>query len=157
GTNYGKQVMTGNWFDTEFVAMRKLWLAGADIPYPLSGGGGVMVMQFIGDWDRAAPRLIDARIEREKAEPLLEQILWNVRLLAREETVHGDLSAYNVLFWEERAWIIDFPQSVNLFHNQYGVEFLLRDIVNVCNFFKRFGIVRDPQEELALALAEAYG
>ncbi|MEO7804296.1 MAG: hypothetical protein ABIS18_07945, partial [Actinomycetota bacterium] len=42
GTNYGKQVMTGNWFDTEFVAMRKLWLAGADIPYPLSGGGGVM-------------------------------------------------------------------------------------------------------------------
>lgn len=157
GTGFGKELLTGNWFDTEYWALREMWEAGASVPYPVSFDGSRLLMQYLGDWDRAAPRLIDARIDKALAKELLDQVLHQIRLFTAHERVHGDLSAYNILVWHDQAWIIDLPQSVNLFHNQFGVELLTRDINNVATYFAKFGAECDPGAELAACLAGAFG
>merc|ERR1712100_811042 len=48
--------------------------------------------------------------------------------------VHGDLSEYNMLYFEGDLFIIDVSQSVESDHPQ-SLDFLKRDCVNVNNFF----------------------
>lgn len=45
--------------------------------------------------------------------------------------VHGDLSEYNLLWYQEKVWMIDVSQSVELTHPK-AMEFLFRDCCNVC-------------------------
>lgn len=45
--------------------------------------------------------------------------------------VHGDLSEYNLLWFEDKVWVIDVSQSVELTHPK-AMEFLFRDCYNVC-------------------------
>ncbi len=72
--------------------------------------------------------------------------------------VHGDLSAFNILWWNDMPWFIDVPQGepVGVHSDMNRVELLLRrDIVNVLNYFKSYGIERDPEQILDVFL-EAY-
>jgi len=50
--------------------------------------------------------------------------------------VHGDLSEYNMLYYDGKLYIIDVSQSVESDHPQ-SLDFLKRDCVNVNNFFER--------------------
>lgn len=153
GTRVGQKAMAEQWTGAEFDALRRLWIAGAGVPYPVEFESSLL-MQYLGDEERAAPRLVDARLDRSKAEPVITQILDNVKLMARESLVHADLSAYNILIWEERVWIIDLPQAVDLALNPHAMDFLFRDLFNICSYFRKFGLERDPGEELARIIAE---
>jgi len=154
GTRVGKAALSADWGGHEIGYLRQLWLAGADVPYPVEGEGGEMLMQFIGDDERTGPRLVDARLTRQEAEPIFEQILDNIDLFAREGIVHGDLSAYNVLVWQGKAWIIDFPQAAAISLNPHAIDLLERDLFNVCNYFRKFGLIKDPGQELARILGD---
>ena len=70
--------------------------------------------------------------------------------------VHADLSAYNIIYWQEEAWIIDFPQAVAVPSNPHSIDLLMRDIGNVCKYFEKYGIISDPDHWLALAMGEVY-
>jgi len=61
----------------------------------------------------------------------------------------GDLSAYNLLWWEERLWFIDFPQSIDIAANLQGLDFLHRDVLNVADWFDRRGFAVDAEELFA--------
>jgi len=50
--------------------------------------------------------------------------------------VHCDLSAYNVLWWDDKPWIIDFPQAVDIRHNPNWREFYERDLRNIRKYFE---------------------
>ena len=54
--------------------------------------------------------------------------------------IHADLSAYNVLYWEGRAVIIDFPQAVSPTENPEAWEIFQRDVVRICQHFERYGL-----------------
>jgi RIO kinase 1 len=54
--------------------------------------------------------------------------------------VHGDLSAYNLLYWEGEYKIIDFPQAVDPRRNSKAVDLFTRDIERVSQYFSRFGV-----------------
>ena len=54
--------------------------------------------------------------------------------------MHGDLSAYNVLWWQERPWIIDVPQSIDLHASRDGYVHLRRDVQNLERYFARYGL-----------------
>ena len=54
--------------------------------------------------------------------------------------VHGDLSEYNLLWFENRVRIIDVSQSVEQSH-PFSNEFLRKDVNNVTTFFRKNGIV----------------
>ena len=69
--------------------------------------------------------------------------------------VHGDLSAYNILWWKDQPWIIDVPQGevVNKWSDMNKVELILqRDIRNVLKYFEGYGIERDPEHILNVFL-----
>ena len=69
--------------------------------------------------------------------------------------VHGDLSAYNILWWNNKPWIIDVPQGevVNKWSDMNKVELMLRrDIKNILKYFRSYGIERDPEHILDVFL-----
>ena len=67
---------------------------------------------------------------------------------------HGDLSAYNLLWWADELWLIDLPQAVDIAANPMGLDFLHRDVVNITTWFGRQGLDRDAEELFALLLTE---
>ena len=66
----------------------------------------------------------------------------------------ADLSAYNLLWWEERVWVIDVPQAVDLHASTVGYELLHRDVRNVCAWFAARGVggAGDPDAVFAHVL-----
>ena len=52
--------------------------------------------------------------------------------------IHGDLSAYNVLYWEGSVTLIDFAQAVDPYHNSDVFSLLTRDVERVCQYFAHY-------------------
>jgi RIO kinase 1 len=65
------------------------------------------------------------------------------------DRVHGDLSAYNVLWWRERPVLIDFSQTVDVITHASARELLLRDIDALGGYFMRRGVRYDRDWVLA--------
>jgi RIO kinase 1 len=74
---------------------------------------------------------------------MFRRLLWNVELWLHHGRVHGDLSAFNVLYWEGRAVVIDFPQAVDPDVNPNAYQLLARDLTNLCSYFRRYGVRAD--------------
>jgi RIO kinase 1 len=140
-TEFGKDLLSGQWAIAEFAALSQLWSAGAPVPYPVQLAGTEVMLEFIGDADgTAAPRLAQTRPSPRELAELFTQIVDAMRLLAQHGWAHGDLSPYNVLVHDGRAVLIDVPQIVDVVANPQGPDFLHRDCVNVCTWFERRGL-----------------
>ena len=75
---------------------------------------------------------------------MFDRLLENVNLMLERHWVHADLSAYNVLYWEGSATLIDFPQGVDSLRNRRAFDLLLRDVERLCQYFSRYGIRENP-------------
>ncbi|MCZ7543106.1 MAG: hypothetical protein M5R40_05990 [Anaerolineae bacterium] len=64
--------------------------------------------------------------------------------MLERDLIHGDLSAYNMLYWEGAITLIDFPQVVNSRNNPNAYYILERDITRTCEYFARQGVACDP-------------
>jgi RIO kinase 1 len=156
-TNYGKKLLTGRWTGHELDMMQHAWNAGVNVPYPVGPRGDGLLMQFVGDAERAAPRLSEARLEKTEVRSALTQLIDNLRLLVEAGFVHADLSAYNLLWWHDELWLIDFPQTVDLTTNPHALDYLHRDLTNVCGWFARRGEMIDVDELYAELIAICMG
>jgi RIO kinase 1 len=145
-TNYGKQLLNEKWSGHELEMMQRAWDAGADVPYPVSESEDGMYMEYVGDEVQAAPQLARARLGPDDLAVALDQIVANMALLLDVGMVHSDLSPYNILWWDGRVRLIDFPQAVDLVVNPHGFDFLLRDVANVCSYFQRRKVHCDADE-----------
>lgn len=68
------------------------------------------------------------------------KLLNEMRLLfTKSKLVHGDLSEYNVMVWEEVPVIFDVSQALLSTH-PLSDSLLQRDIANVNTFFNRLGV-----------------
>jgi RIO kinase 1 len=77
-------------------------------------------------------------------------------IMLQHNIVHGDLSAYNIMYWEGKIYIIDFPQVVNIKENRHAREILTRDVMRVCEYFQNLGLKINP-ERLANRLWRGFG
>ncbi len=154
GTDHGKAVMGGQWAWTEWEALKRLWVAGLPVPYPVMIYGTELVMELITVDSEAAPRLVNTRPEPDLLASYFAQLREAMTVLARHGWAHGDLSPYNVLAAGERLVIIDLPQIVDLAANPHAMEFLLRDCHNVCTWFQRRGLDVDEGELFAHLLGQ---
>jgi RIO kinase 1 len=144
-TERARSAQVTNWITHEFTTQRKLCEAGADVPYPLAQIGNAVLMDYIGDEEEAAPLLREVDLTAQEAETLFDRILRNIELFLSYDRVHGDLSEYNILYWQGSATIIDFAQSVDPRYNLDDVYLLLaRDIERICRYFARYGICAEP-------------
>jgi RIO kinase 1 len=154
-TNYGKKLLTGRWTGHELEMMQHAWNAGVNVPYPVGPRGDGLLMQFLGNDERTAPRVAEARLRPDEVERAAAQLVDNLRLLVGAGFVHADLSAFNLLWWEEQLWLIDFPQAVDVTTNPHAFEYLHRDLANVGAWFARHGAVIETEELLAELIAIA--
>ncbi|MGB2983599.1 MAG: RIO1 family regulatory kinase/ATPase [Candidatus Bipolaricaulia bacterium] len=133
------------WISHEMKTLELLHNAGGDVPEPFVHHGPVILMEYIGDRDHPAPVLVNQPIEAADAARLYAVILRNVELFLTHHRVHADLSAFNILLWEEKATIIDFPQAVDPRYNDDAFDLLVRDLKNTNEFFADRGVeVVDP-------------
>lgn len=150
---YGRRLMQDLWTGQEHQIMTQLWHAGMRVPYPIAFADDVFDLEYIGDRQQAAPQLHAAGLEPAQLAAAFDQLVDGLRCLTSEGFVHGDLSAYNLLWWHDELWFIDFPQTIDLAANLQGLEFLHRDVANVCTWFTRKGHSVDPDEVFAELLS----
>jgi RIO kinase 1 len=65
--------------------------------------------------------------------------------MLRHGLIHGDLSAYNILYWEGEIVLIDFPQVTDSARNGNAQFILQRDIERVCEYFEQYGVRTHPR------------
>jgi RIO kinase 1 len=139
-TAYGRVFEQAWWTEHEWEVLRALHEVGADVPRPLARTESSILMQYLGDEEAPAPQLRHVDLTTQEARTLFDRIMWNVELALRHNWVHADLSAFNVLWWEDRGTIIDLPQAVDPRSNQHASGLLDRDVRNICDHFARFGV-----------------
>ncbi len=143
-TATGRETQSALWLDHEYRTLGLLHEVGADVPRPITSGGGVILMDYVGDLEAPAPLLAHVAPEPDEAWPLFRRVMRNVELLLACNCVHGDLSAYNMLYWEGAITIIDVPQAVDPRTNPNARDLLARDVENICRYFSRHGVRGDP-------------
>jgi RIO kinase 1 len=84
------------------------------------------------------------RLSPAEAERLLEQALCNIEIMLSCNVVHGDLSAYNMLYSGGHLRVIDLPQAVDARTNRRAKSLLIRDVANVCGYFAAQGADAKP-------------
>jgi RIO kinase 1 len=144
-TRFGREVQGGLWVGREWETLRALFDAGAPVPRPIESTDNAILMSYIGDEHDAAPQLHRDRTTGEaETEDLLEQCVRAIERMLFHDVVHGDLSPFNVLVWEERISVIDLPQAVDPKKNRHAEALLARDVERICEHFTRRGVARDP-------------
>ena len=138
-SSYGRRLMQDRWTGHEHRVMTALWEAGLRVPYPVSYSEDTFVLEYVGDGDGAAPQLARAHLDADELAEAARQLEAGLALMVGEGWVHGDLSAYNLLWWDGELWFIDFPQALDLAANPQGLNFLHRDVTNVAQWFTQKG------------------
>jgi RIO kinase 1 len=156
GSSYGRTVAAGHWAFAEFEALCTLHTHGLPVPYPVQVNNTEILMEFIGDGRQAAPRLAQVRSSKHDLKSYLDQAIEILYGFAEAGFAHGDLSPYNLLVHEGRVVVIDLPQLVEIASNPTGLDFLHRDCVNVCSWFKRQGLEADPESLFGDLVARLY-
>lgn len=132
--------MVKTWAEKEMRNLMRLKAAGIRCPTTFLLRLHVLVMEFIGKAGWAAPRLKDAALSLDKLrESYVEMIMTMRKLYQKCKLVHGDLSEYNILYYEGHLYIIDVSQSVDLDH-PHALDFLREDCVHVSDFFRKHGV-----------------
>lgn len=140
GTSYGKDLLHVSWLQHEVNALKRLHAAGVAVPKLFASGPNVLIMEFIGDDGRAAPPLSQVSLGPADARRAFDALIDDVRRMLALGVVHGDLSAYNVLYWRGQAKIIDFPQLVDPARNPRAQAIFTRDVARLCEYFARHGV-----------------
>jgi len=141
---FGQQVAHTSWLMYEFTTMENLYKIGASVPQPIAAGENAILMTYYGDENMAAPTLSEIRLEPDETVPLFDEVLHNIDLMLQNGLIHGDLSAYNILYWDDGITLIDFPQVTYSERNSNAYMILERDITRVCQYFADQGLRRDP-------------
>lgn len=153
---YGRTVAAAHWAVNEFAALSAAWSSGIPVPYPVQVSGTELLMEFIGEGRTAAPRLAQARLAPAQCEDAFAQVAQILTDFARAGFAHGDLSPYNLLVHDGRVVVIDLPQIIDLAANPAGMDFLHRDVVNVCTWFARRGVAADAEALFAELVAQLW-
>lgn len=131
-----------SWVHREYRNLLRAREAGVRVPTPLAFLNNILVLELIGD-DQPAPRVKDMTPDDPKE--FFEMVVDSMKKLYAGNLVHGDLSQYNILNWNEMPVLIDMSQATTL-ENPYADEYLERDCRNICNFFRKLGVECDEKE-----------
>jgi RIO kinase 1 len=100
------------------------------VPYPFS-----LLSSFL-----PFLRLKDSALTSDELFACYKSIVINTRRMYHDcNLIHGDLSEYNLLWWNSQCYIIDVSQSVEQSH-PLALEFLRKDLSNITDFFGKKGL-----------------
>lgn len=142
-TSFGAELTHISWLMHEHLTLQRLHKLGAAVPTPIGVGENAILMTYVGDRSRPAPVLHGIALPPREAEGLFDEVLRNVELMLAHGMIHGDLSAYNILYWEGKVTLIDFPQVTLSESNHNAYRIFQRDVRRVCEYFAMQGVERD--------------
>lgn len=145
-TAVGQQIAHSSWLMHEFTMLDRLYRLGAAVPKPMAANENALLMGYCGDERQAAPTLSGVRLGARAARRLFEEALRNIDLMLAQGVIHGDLSAYNILYWEDQITLIDFPQVTYAETNPHARAIFERDVRRVCEYFRAQGIRMQPSQ-----------
>lgn len=143
-TEYGRTLQHQSWIAHEFTTMQQLHAAGVDVAKPYCMTANTILMEYIGEEQAASPALNEVSLERAEARRLFDRVLTNISLMLDLGRIHGDLSAYNILYRNGRITLIDFPQTISPRTNKKAYKIFARDVERVCDYFRRQGVGSEP-------------
>ncbi|WP_051965111.1 RIO1 family regulatory kinase/ATPase [Deinococcus misasensis] len=144
-TNAGINAQLVLWVEQEYMELHSLHHHGIAVPKPIARNGNVIIMEFIGTEDGAAPRLSDVHLSRDDARSAFEQAKNILLGFAKLGRVHGDFSTFNLLWHEGRVYAIDFPQMIRFRENPQADALLRRDIRGMLKTFSKLGMVAEEE------------
>lgn len=139
-TDFGAQVQHTSWLMYEYTTLERLHRAGVMVPLPFSASENAVLMSYVGSRENAAPTLSEVSLKTDEATGLFRSVLRSIEIMLRENVIHGDLSAYNLLYWQGAITIIDFPQVTSPESNEHARALFERDVTRVCEYFTRQGV-----------------
>ncbi|MHA1987071.1 MAG: RIO1 family regulatory kinase/ATPase domain-containing protein [Promethearchaeota archaeon] len=126
----------------EFEALEKVYDLKLNTPKPIAYNRHVIVMSYLRGKELVYYKTI------KKPQKIFNRIIKQMKIIFQKTNmIHGDLGEFNIVLDERgNILIIDWLQWVSRDHpNAFSI--LERDIVNVCNFFKKkFNIESNPEE-----------
>ena len=149
-SRFGQEAIEARWISHEWETLVRLHAAGVTVPPPVERIENGYRMAFVGDGECAAPRLADVHLDLATARQVWRELQMEIRRMLEADLVHGDLSAFNVLWWHGRPVIIDLSQAVDAIVHPAARELLLRDVDRTAAYFRRWGVVIDLGSALSL-------
>jgi RIO kinase 1 len=146
GTDIGKEALQVSWLQHEYHALQVLFDAGVKVPRPIATGSNTILMEYFGDREMSAPTLQEVHLSKEEAQKTFKALMIDIDTMLGCGYVHGDLSAYNVLYFDGDYRIIDLPQAVSPNQNPDARDIFFRDVTRLAQYFKRYGIDACPEE-----------
>ena len=132
------------WAQREYRNLLKARKAGVRVPAPYAVLDNIIVMELIG---RGEPALQLKDLYPTKKRVFFNQIVDYMAQLWKANVVHGDLSGFNILNYDDRPVFIDFSQASDIKANN-SVELLDRDIKNIAVLFAKIGLKNINQEKI---------
>lgn len=145
-TEFGMELLHTSWIEHEFLTLEILHKAGVDVPLPYTRANNAILMGYIGDLDLPAPALIDVELTHSEARQLFQRVLHNIELMLANDRIHGDLSAFNILYWDGDITLIDFPQAMHPDQSPNTYRIFERDVTRVCEYFAGQGVHSKPSK-----------
>lgn len=126
------------WTQKEFSNLQLAVQAGVNSPKPRDFYRNILVMQFIGTDGVPAPLLKELPLK----DPIefYDKLTNDMQLLYQSAgLVHGDLSEYNIMVWDEKPVIFDLSQAMLKSH-PIADELLRHDVETINSYFHRLGV-----------------
>jgi RIO kinase 1 len=102
------------------------------VPTPIKQFYNILIMEMIGDTEPARQIKDDLPL---KPKIFFNDIYQQVNKLLESNLIHGDLSQFNILNYNQKPVFIDFSQAVPI--DMMGKELLFRDMDNLIKFFNK--------------------
>lgn len=136
--NKNRRNIIYTWTKKEFLNLEKLSKAGIRAPKPIKKINNVLLMEYIGDFNKPAPLLSNIILDNPS---IIFQKIINiiVKMYKKANLVHCDMSPYNILLYKNKLYIIDLGQALLLDHPKAN-DYLKRDIHNIVKFFIKYDI-----------------
>jgi RIO kinase 1 len=144
-TEKGRAAQVASWIEYEYQTQRIMYEHGANVPKPYAQLGNTVLMEYIGAAGQPAPRLSDVTLPASEVQRHFKRILENIELALIHGRIHGDLSEYNILYWQGTITLIDFAQAVDPYHNSDVFSLFSRDIERVCQHFALYDVKANPR------------
>jgi len=142
------------WASKEFKNLKRYHESGIRVPRPIDIERNVLIMEFIGDAEQSLAAPLLKNVEIPNPVKTFNEIIGMIhKSYTKAGLVHADLSEYNIL-WSDGPVFIDVSQAVLLTHD-YAKKYLLRDIQNIINFFKKLGVETEEPEDIARYIVKA--
>jgi RIO kinase 1 len=131
-----------SWTQREYKNLIKAERGKVNVPKTIAVKNNILIEEFIGD-SQPAPPLKDSY--PDNPQKFFDDIVKEMKKMYNIGLVHGDLSSFNILNFNEKPVLIDFSQAT-LVKTPNSEELLERDVNNIVKFFKKLGVKAEIAE-----------